>query len=172
MYGEQGEHKHVFEYRRRRIPEHLVITVPHKKAWGTENPSESPGNTGRSPRSPVPPIFFYSHIWAAEQFGRGVGMSLLSGLLDHMEPPALFSKISRPRLIVRWLNRSGPPVEHSTTRSPITHLAPAPPQQRLNGDTRATNTWATSWSAVPVTPPPVAIARQAPTCAPPTTARP
>lgn len=87
MYGEQGEHKHVFEYRTSSISEHLVITVPHKKPWGTEYPSESPGNTGRSHCSPVPPFFFYRHIWAVEQIRRADRMSLLSSLLDHMPPP-------------------------------------------------------------------------------------
>ena len=96
MYGEQGEHKHVFEYKSLRAFEHLVITVPHKKTWGTESPSGSPGNTGCSHCSPVPPFFFYRHIWAMQQIRRGDLMSLLSSLLDHMPPPDASEPPGRP----------------------------------------------------------------------------
>ena len=103
--GEQGEHKHVFEYKSLRLSEHLVITVPHKKQWGTESPSQPPGNIGCSHCSPVPPIFFHRHIWGAWQSGPRDAMSLLSDLLEHMPPtiagtdsPKVASRTDRPRL--------------------------------------------------------------------------
>lgn len=132
MYGEQGEHKHVFEYKRFPVSEHLVITVPPKKTWGTESPSESPGNIGCSHCSPVPPFFFYRHIWAMEQSGRGDGMSLLSALLDHMPPAATgtdSSKVdSRPRPHLVVATRVDRPAQLIT--GPHANAATATPEWR------------------------------------------
>jgi len=136
MYGEQGEHKHVFEYKHLRISEYLVITVPHKKTWGTESPSESPGNIGCSHCSPVPPFFFYRHIWAMEQSGRGNDVSLLSGLLDHI-PPAVTGTESptvdsrpRPRLVLA--TRVERPAQFIT--GPHANAATATPEWRQARD--------------------------------------
>lgn len=126
MYGEQGEHKHVFEYKPSALSEHLVITVPHKKTWGTESPSGSPGNTGCSHCSPVPPFFFYRHIWAMEQSGRGDDMSLLSGLLDHMPPPHAPEPLGRPAPALTLVRI----IEYAPVRSPHMSAAAATPEWR------------------------------------------
>lgn len=126
MYGEQGEHKHVFEYKRLRVSKYLVITVPHKKTWGTESPSESPGNIGCSHCSPVPPFFFYRHIWAMEQSGRGAGMSLLSGLLDHMRPPHASEPPGRQAPALSLVRN----IEYAPATSPYMSAATATPEWR------------------------------------------
>jgi len=130
MYGEQGEHKHVFEYRTPSLSEYLVITVPHKKTWGTKSPSESPGNIGCSHCSPVPPFFFYRHIWAMEQSERGDAVSLLSPLLDQLLPPDASEPRGTPSPTLTRVRR----IEYAPAISPHISAATAKPEWRQARD--------------------------------------